>query len=124
MSKKCILEKEGVQAIVDYLNGDETRKTTTLAVRYSLQELSRLYPGRSVEVRIPPAGATQILDGNTHRRGTPPAVVESSPKVWIELCVGTMTWEEAVAKNLIEANGERSNLSRLLPIFTLSSSQP
>src|SRR3954463_4113044 len=33
-------------------------------------------PGRSVEVRVPPYGAIQCVEGPTHTRGTPPNVVE------------------------------------------------
>ena len=120
MSKKQISVADGTQALLQYLDGDTSRKTTSIAVLYTLQELSNLYPGKSVEVRIPPSGATQILEGNTHRRGTPPAVVECTPSVWINLCVGLETWENAIKSNLIDASGERSDLSKLLPIFTLS----
>ena len=40
------------------------------------------YPGRSVEVRIPPYAAVQCATGDpgpTHTRGTPPNVVETDP---------------------------------------------
>ena len=50
------------------------------AVRTLLGQLSRLAPGRSVEVRVPPFGAVQCIDGPRHTRGTPPNVVEAGIK--------------------------------------------
>ena len=45
-------------------------------MRYLLQCLSDAAPGNSVEVRVPPFGAVQIVEGPRHTRGTPPNVVE------------------------------------------------
>ena len=46
------------------------------AVRFLLEELAAQAPGRSVEVRVPPYGAVQCVEGPRHTRGTPPNVVE------------------------------------------------
>ena len=92
------------------------RSRLLMAVRYSLEELAELAPGRAVEVRVPPAGATQILGGTTHRRGTPPAVVETSMNTWIRLCVGLLSWEDATEGGLLVASGQRTDLSTLLPL--------
>ena len=83
-------------------------------VRTSLDWLATEHPGRSVEVRVPPYRAVQILGGTTHRRGTPPAVVEMSPKTWLELFTKKLTWADAVSSGQVIASGERSDLSELL----------
>ena len=82
-------------------------------IRTSLQWFADQNPGRAVEVRVPPFLAVQILGGTTHRRGTPPAVVEMSPQTWLELFTQKTTWSEAVASGKIAASGERSDLSEL-----------
>jgi hypothetical protein len=83
-------------------------------VRTSLQWFAEQNPGRAVEVRVPPYLAVQILGGTTHRRGTPPAVVEMSPQTWLELFTKKLSWAEAVTSGKITAGGERSDLSELL----------
>ena len=83
-------------------------------VRTSLQWFAEQNPGRAVEVRVPPYLAVQILGGTTHRRGTPPAVVEMSPQTWLELFTQKLTWADAVTSGKITASGERSDLSELL----------
>ena len=80
-------------------------------VRTSLQWFAEQNPGRAVEVRIPPYLAVQILGGTTHRRGTPPAVVEMSPQTWLELFTKRLQWADAVSSGEIIASGERSDLS-------------
>lgn len=92
------------------------RETVAKAVRYSLQVLREKAPGQSVEVRVPPYGAAQILPGTTHRRGTPPAVVEMSPQTWLRLALGLLTWREACETAAVTASGNRADLSTLLPL--------
>ena len=82
-------------------------------VRTSLQWFAQQHPGGAVEVRVPPYLAVQILGGTTHRRGTPPAVVEMSPQTWLELFTQKLTWDDAVSTGQIIASGERSDLSAL-----------
>ena len=82
-------------------------------VRTSLEWFAEQNPGRAVEVRVPPFLAVQILDGTTHRRGTPPAVVEMSPKTWLELFTKKLTWANALSSGQVIASGERSDLSEL-----------
>ena len=82
-------------------------------VRTSLQWFAEQHPGRAVEVRVPPYLAIQILGGTTHRRGTPPAVVEMSAQTWLELFTKKLSWADAVASGRIIASGERSDLSEL-----------
>ena len=90
------------------------REGLALAVRKSLEWFAQENPGRAVEVRVPPFKAVQILGGTTHRRGTPPAVVEMSPQTWLELFTRKLSWEQAVATGQIIASGERSDLSEIL----------
>ncbi len=87
-----------------------------LACRYGLQVLGKLAPGKAVEVRVPPYGATQVIGGPVHTRGTPPAVVEMVPGVWLDLCTGRRTWDDAVASHLVSQSGVRANLQELLPL--------
>ncbi|SEJ62121.1 sterol carrier family protein [Demequina mangrovi] len=87
-----------------------------MAVRFSLEELAAVAPGRSLEVRVPPWGAVQAVEGSVHRRGTPPAVVEMDAETWLGLVTGRLRWDDAVAAGSVDASGERSDLSELLPL--------
>ena len=83
------------------------------------QYLARLVekaPGYAVEVRVPPYGAVQAVEGGRHTRGTPRAVVETDPDTWIAVAEGTLSWEDAVASGRIRASGERTDLSAYLPL--------
>lgn len=93
------------------------RSVRATFVRFTLEELATLAPGNSVEVRVPPLGVTQCVAGPRHTRGTPPSVVETSPTVWAALVLGACPWDRAVAAGALDASGERSNLSGLLPLF-------
>ena len=92
------------------------RATTATAVRFTLEELTARAPGQALEVRVPPFGATQCIAGPTHRRGTPPAVVEMSAHVWLGLVTGRVSWGSAVAAGDVDASGERSDLSDQIPL--------
>ncbi|MDN4491704.1 sterol carrier family protein [Demequina sp. SYSU T00068] len=106
----------GREALAAWGRGGADRPTTAMAVRFSLEELAAIAPGRSLEVRVPPFGAVQCVEGSVHRRGTPPAVVEMSPETWLGLVTGVLTWDDAVASGAVDASGERSDLSGLLPL--------
>ena len=86
------------------------------AVRYLLQLLAEKAPGNSVEMRVPPFGAVQVVEGPRHTRGTPPNVVETDPDTWIALATGAEQWTDAAAAGRIRASGTRSDLSPLLPL--------
>ena len=121
MAKRRIDTASGMEALRAWREaverGEEAPGPVALtAVRFTLEELGALHPGRSVEVRVPPAGAVQILPGTTHRRGTPPAVVETDARTWLSLACGLLTWDEAVAGSLVSASGERTDLGPLLPL--------
>jgi hypothetical protein len=86
------------------------------AVRYTLEELAARHPGRSVEVRVPPHGAVQCLEGPAHKRGTPPNVVETDAPTWLAVVMGTEDWTDAEAAGRIRASGLRADLSAYLPM--------
>jgi len=96
------------------VNSDDDFKA---AVRYLLEELSFLRPGKSVEVRVPPLGAVQCIDGLTHKRGTPPNTVELGSADWFALAVGEVSWESLVSAGRIVASGTRSDISDVFPIW-------
>lgn len=87
-----------------------------MAVRFFLEELAERAPGNSVEVRVPPFGVTQCIEGPTHTRGTPPNVVELSAQTWLQLATGVLTWDEAKVAGSISASGTRADLSEVLPL--------
>lgn len=94
-----------------------SRDEQRAAVKGSLAALSELAPGRSVEVRIPPFAAVQVVEGSRHRRGTPPAVVETDARTWLALALGQVEWSEALRDGRLRASGERSDLSTYLPLI-------
>jgi len=85
-------------------------------VKHYLAELTARAPGRSVEVRVPPYAAVQVIGGGTHTRGTPRAVIETDADTWIALATGELTWDDAVASGRVRASGERADLSAYLPL--------
>jgi len=86
------------------------------ATIHALNLLAAQAPGRAVEVRIPPFGATQCVPGPRHTRGTPPNVVEADPVTWIRLVTGRVGWSSAVSNGSVRASGPRSDLSAYLPL--------
>lgn len=86
------------------------------AVKAVLAELAARAPGRSVELRVPPIAATQIIEGPAHRRGTPKATVEMDPQTLLDLAAGDVSWSDAVAEGRVIASGERTDLSHLFPL--------
>ncbi|MDP3951026.1 sterol carrier family protein [Microbacterium sp.] len=92
------------------------RTDLATAVRYLLQLLDEKAPGNSVEVRVPPFGAVQVVQGPRHTRGTPPNVIEMDAATWIDLATGAETWAEVVAAGRVQASGTRADLSDLMPL--------
>ncbi len=86
-------------------------------VKKYLDLLAKKAPGFSVEVRIPPYGAIQCIEGPVHRRGTPRAVIEMDAKTFISLAVGEITWKDGVVSGSILASGERADLTSYLPLL-------
>lgn len=111
---------EGLTALNKYLeinNAEIDKDTLRTLVKYLLELLHKKVPGNSVEVRIPPFAAIQIIEGTTHRRGTPPAVVEINPEIFIKISLGEITWQEALTKGLIQASGQRTDLTEHFPLI-------
>ena len=99
---------------------DETpeRATEKAAVKVILAELAARAPGHSVEVRVPPYAAVQVIPGVRHRRGTPPALVQLDAHTLIALAVGELTWAAAQATGAVSASGERSDLTSHFPLYS------
>ena len=92
------------------------RSTRATAVRYTLEELATRAPGTSVEVRVPPFGVCQCVEGPRHTRGTPPNVIEMDPATWLDLATGLVGWEAAVGAGKVLASGSRADLRDWLPL--------
>jgi hypothetical protein len=93
-----------------------SRETLAAAVRWSLEELAERAPGHATEVRVPPFGAVQCIEGPRHTRGTPPNVVETDAATWLGLVTGSLSWADAVGSGRVRASGSRADLSALLPL--------
>lgn len=107
-----------VQAVLDaYDRGlRPEREAARLAVRHLLDRLAAAAPGHSVEVRVPPYAAIQCVAGPRHTRGTPPNLVETDPRTWLELATGRLSWADAVADGAVRASGSRADLADHLPV--------
>lgn len=110
--------RDALAAVRTAVAASETPGRTELAtaVRYLLQLLAEKAPGHSVEVRVPPFGAVQVIEGPRHTRGTPPNVTETDALTWIALATGQEQWTDAAASGRILASGTRSDISDLLPL--------
>ncbi|GAA1662108.1 sterol carrier family protein [Glycomyces endophyticus] len=112
---------DAVADAIAAIDNDEAPDKETLksAVRELLRELAAKAPGHSVEVRVPPYGAVQCVEGPRHRRGTPPNVIECQPVVFVELAVGRLAFADAVASGRVTASGQRADLTEVLPLTGL-----
>ncbi len=117
MARRRISESDGIVALRSVLAGSTERQQVATAVRFLLEELAERAPGNTVEVRVPPYGATQCVAGPRHTRGTPPNVIETDPETWIELATGSLGWDEGLSTARISASGTRANLEGLLPLL-------
>lgn len=117
MGRRRIEPADGLAAVRAAVAGEETKPTLATAVRFLLEELAAIAPGNTVEVRVPPFGATQCVAGPRHTRGTPPNVIECDPRTWIALATGTLSWEAALASARVSASGARADLTGLLPVI-------
>ncbi|MGV8970371.1 MAG: sterol carrier family protein [Microbacteriaceae bacterium] len=125
MAKARIDEVAGVAAVrvasapTDGAGTKVDRETRATAVRFLLQALSDRAPGNTVEVRVPPYGAVQCIEGPRHTRGTPPNVIEMDATTWLALATGAESFASAVAEGRVHASGQRADLSHLLPVVSL-----
>lgn len=120
--KRRIEEHAGRAALRDWTENAETRgktarPTLATAVRFALEELASRAEGNSVEVRVPPFGVTQCIEGPRHTRGTPPNVVEMPAELWLSLVTGRTGWAAAVQSGQLHASGLRADLSAHLPLI-------
>lgn len=106
---------DGAAAVASVRSGDESQLAT--AVRFLLEELGNRAEGNTVEVRVPPFGAVQCVEGPRHTRGTPPNVIEMSPETWFALATGAIDWDAALASNLIHASGTRAEIKQHVPLL-------
>lgn len=113
-----ITTEDGRAALAAVRGADApARSDLATAVRYLLQLLVEKAPGNSVEVRVPPFGAVQVIQGPRHTRGTPPNVVEMDAATWIGLATGAQQWDAAVAAGRISASGTRAaELAKVTPV--------
>ncbi|MGI3779455.1 MAG: sterol carrier family protein [Janthinobacterium lividum] len=101
------------------------RPALGVASRALANVMATRFPGRSVEVRIPPYAAVQcsavrdgVLDpGPTHTRGTPPNVVETDAVTFFRLCTGRTAWDVALRSGVVAASGLRADLSEMVPLL-------
>ncbi|WP_213815393.1 sterol carrier family protein [Glaciihabitans sp. dw_435] len=117
MARARIADDVGSSSVRAALAGGADRETTAMAVRYTLQLLAEKAEGNTVEVRVPPFGAVQAIEGPRHTRGTPPNVVEMDATTWLAIATGSARWADALAAGSIAASGQRADLTDHLPIF-------
>lgn len=116
--------RAAVVAVGDWLADADAdapaRSVTAAAVRLSARTLEDIAPGSSVEVRVPPFVAVQCIEGPRHTRGTPPNVVETDPRTWLELVTGRVTFADAVASGRVTASGTRAaEIAHWLPLLRM-----
>jgi len=118
VARKRIGLEEGLAAYTAALGAPESapRAIVATAVRWTLQLLEDRAPGRTVEVRVPPHGAVQVVEGPRHTRGTPPNVIEMNAQTWLALAAGRLEWAAAVGSGAVSASGSRADLAGLLPL--------
>ena len=119
MARARIADDNGRAAVEAALEQGATRDATATAVRYLLQLLAERAEGNTVEVRVPPFGAVQAIEGPRHTRGTPPNVVELDAATWLALATGRESWDAALAEGRVAASGQRADLRDHLPVLPL-----
>jgi hypothetical protein len=114
--------RTAVGAVRAWLAGEAEqppRAVLGAAVKTSARWLAQQVPGRSVELRVPPHVAVQLVPGPRHTRGTPPNVVETDAATWLRLATGATTWADAIAEGRVAASGNRADLAAYLPLSPL-----
>ena len=126
MAGNAPIPADALRAAVDpvraWLAGDAEqppRSVVGTAVKTTARWLAQQVPGRSVELRVPPHVAVQLVPGPRHTRGTPPNVVETDAATWLRLATGELTWDDALAQGRVSASGNRADLSDHLPLSPL-----
>jgi len=109
-------------AVRDWVDGDGERPSRVAvaeACRLSIALLGEDAPGHSVEVRVPPFAAVQCVAGSVHRRGTPPNVVQCTPRAWLRLATGIDTLEDAVSAGAEVSGAHAADVAHWLPVVDL-----
>ncbi|KZF10939.1 MAG: sterol carrier family protein [Rhodococcus sp. (in: high G+C Gram-positive bacteria)] len=114
--------RAAVLAVADWVRDGSlvapSRAALADAVRTTARTLAQIAPGSSVEVRVPPFVAVQCIPGPRHTRGTPPNVVETDARTWLEVATGVRAFEDALKDGSITASGSRaSEVGHWLPIL-------
>ena len=108
--------QEVAAALGAHRAGSASPSELRLLAKHLLALLQQRAPGHSVEVRVPPYAAAQVIPGVRHTRGTPPAVVELDVDTWIDLATGALSWADAVGAARVRASGQRADLAPYLPL--------
>jgi hypothetical protein len=119
MGRARIADDVGETSVRAALGAGASRDSIATAVRYLLQLLAENAPGNTVEVRVPPYGAVQAIEGPRHTRGTPPNVIETDAATWLALATGAELWAAALGAGRVAASGSRADLSEHLPILRM-----
>ena len=104
------------RALAARADGTAGRAELKTLTKHYLALLQERAPGASVEVRVPPYAAVQVIEGVRHTRGTPPAVIETDAETWLALATGELSWRAATEAGRVRASGERTDLSDHLPL--------
>ncbi|MDO4910104.1 MAG: sterol carrier family protein [Corynebacterium sp.] len=100
------------------------RAVLAAATKESARILASIAPGKAVEVRVPPFVAVQCVDGLSHRRGTPPNIVEMPVRQWLQLATGLCTLEDLENTPKVTISGTRAHeISRWMPIIYVRGNQ-
>ncbi|MFT0610768.1 sterol carrier family protein [Rhodococcus qingshengii] len=98
-----------------------SRSELGAAVKMSARTLEQIAPGSSVEVRVPPFVAVQCIEGPRHTRGTPPNVVETDARTWLQMVTGLLEFSEASGDGRVDASGSRApEIAHWLPLLRLT----
>jgi hypothetical protein len=117
--------RSAVLAVERWLRDDAAaepaRTEIAEAVRLTARTLAAVAPGAAVEVRVPPFAAVQCVAGPRHTRGTPPNVVETDPRTWLQLATGLLSVGVAGADGRLELSGSRAGeIEAWLPLVVLT----
>ncbi|HEY8820935.1 MAG TPA: sterol carrier family protein [Dermatophilaceae bacterium] len=117
-ARRRIPSSDGLQALRVWRADPSAAPPATVAtaVRFTLEELASRAPGRTLEVRVPPYGAVQCVEGPRHTRGTPPNVIETDARTWLNLVTGQEDWASSVSGGAVHASGLRATLAEYLPL--------
>jgi Bacterial SCP ortholog len=117
-ARRRIASADGLQALRVWRADPSAALPATVAtaVRFTLEELASRAPGRTLEVRVPPYGAVQCVEGPRHTRGTPPNVIETDAGTWLNLVTGQEDWASSVSGGAVRASGLRATLADYLPL--------